>query len=278
MSVRCEEILAALPVDFRLGEIQDGEPRNPSAAAGTGGMQPLNIFLKQELCVVQDILDVVKGDIGMLQMAMAGNMVMNDALNESSDAIFVLDVPQLWLSKSFAAPGLMSWVQELCSRIDQLRKWLHEGRPPMYMLGKFFNPNGLLTAVMQEMAQKNSWELDGIQLCTEVTSLTQKVGSGPAQGIYVGGLFLEAATFDTQQQMLVECSLDDRALLSQMPLVHVSAVSSGGVSHDSRLYSCPVYQSPARRLKNYIFSVDLRSEEAVPDKWILAGVCITCSQ
>ena len=170
----------------------------------------------------------------------------------------------------------MSWVNELASRVEQLRKWLNEGRPAMYHLGKFFNPAGLLTAVMQEMAQKNSWELDGVQLCTEVTSLSQQKASGPAQGIYVGGLHLEAAAFDTQQQILVECPPDDRTLMSEMPLVHVSTVSSGGVAHDSRLYSCPVYQVPTRRMKNFVFSVDLRSEEAVPDRWILAGVCILC--
>jgi len=46
---------------------------------------------------------------------------------------------------------------------------------------------------------------------------------------------------------------------------------------DSFSYSAPCYSNKTRRGLNFIFPVDLRSEEA-PAKWTLRGVCLLCSK
>jgi len=40
-------------------------------------------------------------------------------------------------------------------RVEQLTVWLTKGRPPAFWLTGFFNPNGFLTATMQEVARKH---------------------------------------------------------------------------------------------------------------------------
>ena len=108
----------------------------------------------------------------------------------------------------------------------------------------------------------------------------------------MGGLVLEGAEYENQAQCLREST--SRATHCPMPVrrelsiangcvlievclqpVHVSGIlSGGGVSHDTRAFSCPVYQFAQRGARYHIMSVELRSEDAVPDRWVLRGVAM----
>lgn len=56
-------------------------------------------------------------------------------------------------------------------RHDQLVKWLTAGRPRAYWLTGFFNPQGLLTAMKQEVNRRHApdkWALDDVVMTSEV--------------------------------------------------------------------------------------------------------------
>jgi hypothetical protein len=61
-------------------------------------------------------------------------------------------IPGEWLKKSWEASTLGVWFSGLLLRYDQLFKWLNNGRPKAYWLTGFFNPQGFLTAVKQEVS------------------------------------------------------------------------------------------------------------------------------
>lgn len=63
----------------------------------------------------------------------------------------VCRIPAEWLKKSWEASTLGVWFSGLLLRYDQLFKWLTNGRPKAYWLTGFFNPQGFLTAVKQEV-------------------------------------------------------------------------------------------------------------------------------
>jgi hypothetical protein len=60
----------------------------------------------------------------------------------------------------------------MLQRFDQLNKWLNLGRPKAYWMTGFFNPQGFLTAMKQEVSRKHSadkWALDDVVMTSEVS-------------------------------------------------------------------------------------------------------------
>ena len=73
---------------------------------------------------------------------------------------------------SWLAPSLSAWFNVLVQRDEQSRRWLAEGRPPSFWLAGFFNPQGFLTGMKQEVARANrgnSWSLDDMVYVTHAT-------------------------------------------------------------------------------------------------------------
>lgn len=116
----------------------------------------------------------------------------------------------------------------------------------MFWMTGFFNPQGFLTAMRQEVAKANKgWALDVVTLTNEVTKILQEdCKSGPSVrsnhenvllfkingkskfqvGVYVRGLFLDGAGWDRRNSKLME-SLN-KVLYTPMPVVHISAINS----------------------------------------------------
>lgn len=67
-----------------------------------------------------------------------------------------------------------------------------------------------------------------------------------------------------------------KALFSAMPVLYVPAVLQTEKHVEPRSYTCPCCKNPLRTNENYIFDVDLRSEDT-PAKWVLQGVALECS-
>uniref|UniRef100_A0A8C5TF94 Uncharacterized protein n=1 Tax=Malurus cyaneus samueli TaxID=2593467 RepID=A0A8C5TF94_9PASS len=201
-------------------------------------------------------------------MDMAG-VKLQDAL----DSIYDARIPKLWFRISWESTTLGFWFTELLERNQQFSSWLQDGRPNLFWMTGFFNPQGFLTAMRQETTRMNlarGWELDSVVLCSEVTKMMKEdvVGSPPADvgGVYIHGLFLEGAGWDRRNSKLID-----------LPVVHVYAVSTTGLNdlrkQHGNVYSCPVYKKPRRTDLTYIFSLYLKTVQN-PDHWTLRGVAL----
>jgi dynein heavy chain len=163
----------------------------------------------------------------------------------------------------------------MLARITQFQTWLYEGRPLVFWLSGFFNPQGFLTAIRQEITRAhNGWALDNVKLASEVMKqMKEDINVPPAEGVYIHGLFIEGAAWDRKNIRLTESQ--PKIIYQAMPVIHVSATNSTDDS-DPRLYRCPVYKRPRRTDLNYIFDVDLKTTQN-PDYWILRGIALLCS-
>ncbi|XP_059182778.1 dynein axonemal heavy chain 5 [Centropristis striata] len=271
------EMLEKLPADYVPHEVKGQLQR-------MGPLQPMNIFLRQEVDRMQRVISSVRSTLSDLNLAIDGTIIMSEDLREALDSMFDSRVPVLWLRLSWPSASLGFWFSELLERNQQLAGWISAGRPHQFWLTGFFNPQGFLTAMRQETTRSNAsrgWALDAVTLSNDVTKMMREDVSAPPPedvgGVYIYGLFLDGAGWDRRNARLSEAP--PKVLFTPLPVVHVFAVSAaadgrrpgGGVS----LYSCPVYKKPRRTDLNFIFQLQLRSVQP-PEHWTLRGAALLC--
>jgi len=278
VSEKATELLDRLPEDY----VEDEEKVK---IRKLGGMAvPMNIFLFQEIQRFQAVLAKVCFTLQQLQLAIKGEVVMTAELQETFDAIYDARVPHLWENTltgdefSWRLPTLGLWFTSLLSRHQQYRNWLDRGRPKSFMLNCFFNPQGLLTSMKQEVCRAHKserWALDAMVYVTTVTQIEKResLKSSPEEGVYLEGLMLEGAAFS--KNGLVES--EPKVLSSNLPVLHVTAMSTKAAAARKKgmeLVAVPLYKYSVRGDKNLLCFVDLPCGEKTANHWILRGVSL----
>ena len=262
-----------------------------------GGLSvPLNIFLYQEIQRLQNVMAKVSFMLKQLKLAINGEVVMTEELQNCLDAIFSATVPKMWLFTvagdefSWNIPSLGPWMSSLVARDDQDRGWLTSGRPNIFWLTGFFNPQGFLTAMKQEVCRKHQkdtpkWALDEITYHTEVTQWEkpESIRSAPQEGCYIHGLMLEGAGWNNDSSMLMES--EPKKLFHLLPVLYVTAnlkteelKARREVYGAKGPYDCPCYKYRSRTDRAFVFMVTLKcSQEKDPNFWTLRAVGLLCN-
>eukprot|EP01041_Mallomonas_annulata_P002980 gene2980-5847_t len=283
---KCIDLMECVPVDYMEDEYEE-------RLSWLGGYEiPLNIFLLQEVQRMQAAIDKVRRTLEIVLQAIRGDVVVTAEIMDSINAFYDARVPRLWLYSaagdelSWLAPNLGVWYGGLLQRDEQYRTWLAVGRPISYWLAGFFNPQGFLTAIQQEITRAHkgdSWALDTMVLHSEVTETenVEGVRFPPKEGVYVHGLFLDGASWSSKENTITESA--PKKLFFSLPLMLVTAVTKSSkklLSGDHGPYGgyeCPVYKYPARTDRYLIFSVMLPSRDHRPLHWTLRGVALLCA-
>ena len=283
---KCQELFSTVPTDYIEDEYEE-------RIASLGGYDiPLNIFLYQEVQRFQNAIDKVRSTFEIVMQAIRGEVVVTSEIMDAINAIFDARVPKSWLYSpagdelSWLAPNLGLWFGGLLLRDAQYRSWLATGRPNSFWMAGFFNPQGFLTGVQQEITRAHkaeNWALDSVVLYSEVTEINnfENIKSLPKEGVYVHGLFMDGAAWHIHEHSIGE-SLPKK-LFSSLPVLHVTAVTKSSKKNNSSDYGpyggydCPVYKYPLRTDRYIIFSVMLPSRDHRPMHWTLRGVALLCS-
>jgi len=252
------------------------EKLNGGAAAQP---KPLNIHLKQEIDRMQIIIKLTKRSLEQLELAIAGTVIMTPDLVNCANGLFDARVPAAWTKKSWVAPTLGLWFGPgLCNRTAQLVTWMDLGRPKSFWLTGYFNAQGFLTAVQQEVTRRHQgWSLDDIQLYTEVSAFDNddiEKKERLDEGVYVWGLYLEAANWDKKKVSLVDAP--PKKLFCPIPCLFVTAIKKGEKKIGAD-YSCPCYTIPKRTGQYYVFNANIKTD--VPTAtWCVRGTALLCSK
>ncbi|CAH8650310.1 unnamed protein product [Schistosoma curassoni] len=247
-----------------------------------GALQPMNIFLRQELNRIQKLLTIMRENLVDLKLAIDGTIVMSEQLRQALDCMYDARIPNQWKKLSWESSTLGFWFTELIERNHQFYEWLYNGRPVCFWMTGFFNPQGFLTAIRQEVTRSHKgWALDTVTLWNDVTRfMKDDIQRPPTEGAYIHGLFLEGAEFDQKNLRLTESK--PKILYQPMPVIHIQAVD---ISKDREIskemlknfYVCPVYKKPCRTNLTYVTSLYLRCPpNKSVDHWVLRGVALLC--
>lgn len=284
---KATELLTNLPDEYKEDDYR-------IKLAKLGGLTvPLNIFLFQEIQRLQRVLNKVQSTLQQLQLAIKGEIVMSEELATTLTAVYDAKVPQTWVFTvagdefSWILPTLGLWFSSLLRRDEQLRSWLNNGRPNSYWLPGFFNPQGLLTAMKQEVTRKHKadkWALDDVVYHTEVTTYERpdQVHTSPSEGIYVHGLSLEGAGWNKANGTLVES--EAKKLFVPLPVLYVTANVKGEQTKVRKEmfgsqgpYEAPCYKYPSRTDRFLVLMVTLKGGDRTPAHWALRGTALLCN-
>ncbi|EDO35603.1 predicted protein [Nematostella vectensis] len=262
-----DDMLEKLPEDYIQHEVK-------ARLQKMGPLSPMNIFLRQEIDRMQRVITAVRITLTDLKLAIDGTIIMSETLRDSLDCMYDARIPTHWKKVSWESSTIGFWFTELIERNAQFRTWCFDGRPNVFWMTGFFNPQGFLTAMRQEVTRAHKgWALDSVVLHNDVTRFFKDdITTPPAEGVYVHGLFLDGAGWDRRGCKLVEPPA--KVLFTPVPVIHIYAINSTG-GRDNRLYQCPIYKKPRRTDLTYIACVDLKTNQN-PDHWILRGVALLC--
>ncbi|KZC10625.1 Dynein heavy chain 5, axonemal [Dufourea novaeangliae] len=261
------DMLAKLPKQYNSFEVKEALQR-------MGALLPMNIFLRQEVDRITRVMKEVRTTLTDLKLAIEGTIVMSQGLRKSLDAMYDARIPEKWLKISWESATLGFWYTELLERDHQFRQWCIHGRPKVFWMTGFFNPQGFLTAMRQEVTRAHKgWALDSVVLQNLITRFNKEdIKNQPQEGVYVHGLFLEGASLDRKTGKLVESK--PKVLYEQMPVIYIYSINTTA-GKDPKLYECPIYRKPQRTDTKYVGSIDFETDHN-PRHWTLRGVALLC--
>jgi dynein heavy chain len=231
------DILSKLPKEFDMDFVMEKYP--------VDYMNSMNTVLRQELIRFNPLVRVVRSSLINVQKAIKGQVVMTPDLDEVFKSMLIGKVPSVWLSKSYPSlKPLGSYMLDLLARLKFLQDWIDDGEPPVFWLSGFYFTQSFLTGVSQNYARKFKIPIDLLGFEIEVTSYEKFTTSGPNDGAYCSGLFLEGARWSRENKMLAESK--PKILFDSIPVIWFRpGIKSEFVEYSS--YDSPVYKTSARR-------------------------------
>ncbi|KAL4470156.1 hypothetical protein ABPG72_009081 [Tetrahymena utriculariae] len=247
-----------------------------------GSLPSLTTVLLQEIEKFNRLLGVCKDSLINLQKAIKGFVVMSQELDDMYLSFLNNFLPPIWKKVSYSSlKPLSSWFIDLIERVNMMKKWLEVGNPVSYWLSGFYFPQGFLTGVLQTHSRKYKIPIDSLSFKYKIMNIDyDKILAGPKDGVYIYGLYLDGARWDTPMDSLVDQQIGQ--LYSTMPTIHFNPLENYTQPEDN--YSCPVYKTSDRvgvlsttgQSTNFIIAVSLNTKHEAPEFWTLRGTALLC--
>lgn len=235
---------------------------------------PYQNVLLQELDRSNILLAEIKRSLQELQLGFNGELTMSEPMEALMNSLFLDSVPDPWTKRAWPSMrGLSAWLMNFTMRLNQLEEWC--GNPSDALkctwISGIGNPQSFLTAIKQVTAQRNQWELDKLDIQTDVSKrmLVDEIEGASRDGAYIIGLSLQGARWDVQGQTIEKSR--PKEMFTTMPIINCRGVDATKVPTQG-VYLCPTYKTEQRG-PTFVMVAQLRTK-APPARWVMAGVAM----
>lgn len=267
-----DDLLKRVPEPFDVEAVQQKYP--------VLYMESMNVVLAQECVRYNRLISVIRNSAANLKKAVKGLVVMSSELDEVAQAMVDSKIPAMWAAKSYPSrKPLASYVNDLIERLAMLQAWIDTGAPTVFWMPGFFFTQAFLTASRQNYARREKISIDLLDFDFEVMDKEGQCDTPPEEGVYVHGLFIEGAKWNTDRHVLDEA--DIKVLYSAAPNLWLKPVEIKDIDLTEPHYVAPVYKTSERRgvlsttghSTNFVMSVRLPSDRP-QSFWIKRGVAL----
>jgi len=240
--------------------------------------ESMNTVLCQELIRFNNLLSKIRSTLDNIQKAVKGLVVMSSELEALGNQLFVNRVPLIWKSVSYPSlKPLSSYITDQQARLDFFKDWLINKPPAVFWISGFFFTQAFVTGCAQNFARKYTIPIDDVVFDFEMKS-EERYETGPENGVFTYGLFLEGARWDSTTCFLGE-SLP-KILFSLAPTMHWMPFRKANVPVYDH-YKCPVYKTSDRRgvlattghSSNFVCFIHMPSDKP-ESHWVERGVAM----
>ncbi|XP_078401050.1 dynein heavy chain domain-containing protein 1-like [Cetorhinus maximus] len=204
--------------------------------------EPMRSFLLQERRDFELLIEHLLCDLDNTLHVLEGSRPWDEESDNITRSLESGRLPRSWQVLTGVSPPLPQWMQALKMRFQLLNSYLGSPESPVsYNLTVFQHPRMFLVTLLQQKARIEHLDLNRYSIHAQVLSSSVPPTSAPANGIYITGLELRNALWDTRHGLLQD-TLSIKPC--SMPAVWLRA--EGGEAESAQqpypLYECPVYQ------------------------------------
>jgi len=167
-----------------------------------GAFPSLDTVLIQELDRFNVLVRAMRASLVLLRKAIKGVVVMSAELEAMFLAFQNNLVPSIWSKSAYPSlKPLASWVKDYHRRITFFQSWLTKGEPKCFWLPGFYYPQGFMTGALQSHARRYQLAIDTLSFGYHIKAMeaSEDVADPPEDGLYIDGLYLEAARWDRRE-------------------------------------------------------------------------------
>ncbi|CAE7026689.1 Dnah1, partial [Symbiodinium sp. CCMP2456] len=208
--------------------------------------ESMNTVLNQELLRFNKLIAKVRSTLTDVKKAVKGLVVMSAELEMLADGILTDRTPSVWIEVSYPSlKPMVSYVADLCARIEFFQKWIDEGIPEAFWLSGFYFTQSFLTGQLQNYARTLKLPIDTLIWNFKVLKHSAEL-SRPASGCLAYGIFVDGARWDDDDSVIAE-SLP-KVLFSGLPTIHLTPCETSKDPTDRRtVYPSPLYKTSGRK-------------------------------
>ncbi|KAG9493712.1 hypothetical protein GDO78_001536 [Eleutherodactylus coqui] len=282
----CASILSKLPRGWSRDFINDRIKK-------LGGDTPFNLFLKKELSHLMTLISEIRNNLLIIKNSLESPDILGDQLSDSNMIPIIHELckrrpPARWCNMAWnlSCPSDCSvsyFIQDLQQRVTHFEKLLQLGceKMPIYWLGAFHNPKGLLSVLKQEAIHRYSertGNVDAIEFKTEITQRDKEhIRDPPHEGIFIHGVHLWGVHWNKTDGEIVDSP--PKNSLNILPVIHLQCLPTSeksGIQDTQKTdpYLCPVYFS-LTSIREPVFNLGIYKENIDGSRWALRGMKAT---